>query len=303
MAVFPGTPFSVPRGTTRGPRPRAAPETSAFLAVLAAVLVAAIGYESSAAWLFGFILVCLAGIGAGESIRRLRRVAVDVHAPEPLRAGDTAQLTIPVRDGTAPERTIAATPIDARGRWLGTATGVPDEGPLSLAVACPVRGVFSIGRLRLADAGPLGLLPFVAAKPVSAELIVWPRARRHASVPEDPAPDASEAGYLFEGHRRYRPGDPLHRVDWKASARVERPLVKVFAGQPRAPRVFAHDELPGLDPEARLEHLAWLVDRAASASEAFGLRLPSGEIPMSAGERHRRRCLTALAREPAGGRP
>ncbi len=106
-----------------------------------------------------------------------------------------------------------------------------------LTVRCERRGdhVFGPGRLRSGD--PVGLRERSAPAPGSLHLIVYPKilailpgqlvsrvllgeqsARRE--LLEDPSRAA--------GVREYRPGDPLRRVHWRASARTSSLLVREF---------------------------------------------------------------------------
>jgi uncharacterized protein (DUF58 family) len=56
-------------------------------------------------------------------------------------------------------------------------------------------------------------------------------------------------------------------------------------------------------PEERLSILCrWVLD-AHAGGEAFGLRLPGGEILPGLGTAHRHRCLEALALFPGGDGP
>ncbi len=62
-------------------------------------------------------------------------------------------------------------------------------------------------------------------------LAVVPRAveRLRASAAEGRRAMPGEGGrFLFRGHRPYRPGDDLRRVDWKVAARLDRILVRQF---------------------------------------------------------------------------
>jgi uncharacterized protein (DUF58 family) len=62
-------------------------------------------------------------------------------------------------------------------------------------------------------------------------LSVAPHALRrlHAGVPEGRRALRGEGGrFLFRGHRAYRPGDDLRRLDWKVAARLDRLVVREF---------------------------------------------------------------------------
>ena len=53
--------------------------------------------------------------------------------------------------------------------------------------------------------------------------------RLHAGVADGRRPVRGEGGrFLFRGHREYRPGDDLRRVDWNVEARLDRLQVRQF---------------------------------------------------------------------------
>lgn len=60
--------------------------------------------------------------------------------------------------------------------------------------------------------------------------LVAPAVRRlHAGVADGRRPVRGEGGrFLFRGHREYRPGDDLRRVDWNVEARLDRLQVRQF---------------------------------------------------------------------------
>jgi uncharacterized protein (DUF58 family) len=101
---------------------------------------------------------------------------------------------------------------------------------------CRARGLYEIPHVWITVADPLRLSPRRIAMPVAARLIVYPRI-----VPLEqlglrsrlPQGDVSLRSMLIDdpsrliGVRDYRPGDPLRRVHWKASARRPQLQVKV----------------------------------------------------------------------------
>jgi len=67
---------------------------------------------------------------------------------------------------------------------------------------------------------PLSFLRLLSLVPSAAR-------RMHAGVADGRRATRGEGGrYLFRGHRAYRPGDDLRRVDWNVEARLGRLLVR-----------------------------------------------------------------------------
>ncbi|MDX1683283.1 MAG: DUF58 domain-containing protein, partial [Phycisphaeraceae bacterium] len=170
-------------------------------------------------------------------------------------------------------------------------------GHEEIRVPCPWRGVRTIASVVVMTDRPLGLFRLRRRYPVNAEVITWPPPRRQTEgMTGAPIPDPTAPADEFVGHRRYQPGDPPRRIDWKAAARDAGLMVKSFAPADIAPTELDFDELTGLSTEARLEHLAWAVERAVAAGEPFAIRVGTFYLPVGEGPAQRRRALDTLAR-------
>ena len=71
--------------------------------------------------------------------------------------------------------------------------------------------------------------------------------------------------------------------------------MKVFSGTAVTSYMLDWNSVKGATIEARLSQLCRWIEDAYAEGRAFGLRLPSVEIPPNIGPAHRQRCLTALA--------
>jgi uncharacterized protein (DUF58 family) len=185
----------------------------------------------------------------------------------------------------------------------GTAVDVPggDSTERVLAVPADRRGWLDPGAFRVATHYPLGLFRAWSWVRLDWGVAVYPRPEA-GPVPAPPAETGSGSGpgqgpgqEDFAGLRRYRPGDPIRHVVWRLVARGGEPLTKELAGGAGDRLWLDYARLDGLAPEARLSRLCrWVLD-AERAGLAYGLTLPDTAIPPGRGERHRHRCLAALA--------
>ena len=100
----------------------------------------------------------------------------------------------------------------------------------------------------------------------------------------------------FTGLRPYQASDSPRQIAWKASARSELLLTKLFAGRAASELWFDWEQLPaGLHTEARLSRLARWVLLAEERGLRYGLKLPGVTVPLGEGFPHRERCLKELA--------
>jgi hypothetical protein len=100
----------------------------------------------------------------------------------------------------------------------------------------------------------------------------------------------------YDHHRPFRFGDPLRRVDWRASSRRGSTVVRVF-DTPISNRmnVLRWQDTTSKDAEGKLSELAFGILEAARFGEDYALELPQIKTKVGHGERHKIDCLRILA--------
>ena len=240
----------------------------------------------------------------------------------------------PPRAATAGERTRVAYELECRNRRTpsyAVELFAPGEGQafapsvapghttvLRVHRVFPRRGVVPLESVRVATSFPFGLFVKERTVRVEGEVVVWPR--RDRQVREVLVSDAGRrpqtvilggaagARGEFRGLREYRPGDDPRDVHWRSSARLGEPLVREYE-RDRAPSVWLCLDLradPGERPEAAVEIVAALADRAVRRGERVGLVTPDRVLPPAGGRRQLEAVLDILARaefRPEAPRP
>lgn len=267
--------------------------------VLAAMAMAAINYQSNAAWLMTFLVAGVAGASLPHARRNLLGIGVAAEPGEAF-ADRPIALTVLVRNrATGTAIAVAATAdvaLAAPTPAVPIAAG--GDARLTLLLAPRRRGRCRIPGLRATSSFPFGLVE-AAVPAAETDLIVYPApagmplARERTPVPVDAADGGARGGDDFAGHRRHVSGDSQRHIDWKAVARGRPLLVKAYAGGGGECRLRWED-VDG-DGEQRLSQLArWVLD-ADGYGWRYGLDLPGLAIEPDAGPTHRARCLRALA--------
>ena len=107
----------------------------------------------------------------------------------------------------------------------------------------------------------------------SRKRVRTPRAGVHASA-------VRGAGFEFEQHRPYRPGDDVRRIDWNATARVGVPFVREARAERDLQMVLAVDLTPSMQFGAvgRSKHEALVLTTASLLFAALGDRISSGVL-------------------------
>src|SRR5439155_1077752 len=113
--------------------------------------------------------------------------------------------------------------------------------PLTYTVRSPVKGDFRIGPVRVRSLDPLALGAEDAVLPTDARLVVAPTMedlRRTKLQPRRTRPWFGQVssrqlgeGTDFWGVREYTAGDEVRRINWKASARLDRLYANEYEGE------------------------------------------------------------------------
>lgn len=203
------------------------------------------------------VIVVLAAADAGLLARR---PPLELHRQLPERAflGRPARLELVLENPS--QAPVRAEVFDEWPRDLASADPAfpdvrlgPGQRVVLEATATPrVRGDRPLGRPLALERSPLGLLRRRVAGPADAALPVYPDTsallrpealdpkRALALLGVKPARKRGE-GMEFESLRDYVPGDDPRRVDWTATARRGRPVVRLHQHERNHPVVIALD--------------------------------------------------------------
>lgn len=278
-----------------------------FAVLLFGMLLAGLNYANSLALLVTFLLGGLTLVAMHLAHRNLLGVRIVGARVEPAFAGDESRLEIVFDAGCATRVACALLWRDVGGesRSLPVDALRGEQAAATVSLPAPRRGVYEVGRIRVASTWPFGFFRVWTWLHMPLERVVYPAARgtlsRYAAAgSRRGALERPEAGDdEWQALRAYRDGDAPRRIAWKAWARGAPLLVGEYAAEGSSQHEFSYDALAPLPHEARLEQLCrWIVD-AAERGEPWALRLPGVAIGMDSGARHRHRCLAALARLPA----
>jgi len=189
------------------------------------------------------LLVAALGLDVVGS-RRAGAPAVRLDVPRRIALGDDGSATVTLANRDAPRfavgwvidlpRALAGAAADDVGEVV-LPRGTEVVRPLSLAGRA--RGRFALGPLHVRVAGPLGLVRRQCAVPVTAVVEVVPglrevRAQRRIAAHTDLVQSGLHRlrqlghGRAFESLREYVRGDDPRRLDWKATARHGRLIVR-----------------------------------------------------------------------------
>ncbi len=271
-----------------------------FAALLFLMLLAGLNYGNSLALFLTFLLAGFALVGMQQCHRNLQGTALVAARAPPVFAGTAASLHVTLGNSALWPRLQLEAAADDQPL---VSADVPANGEQHLQLPLPVRarGVWDIGRVRLATAQPFGLFRAWTWVYAPLQLLVYPRPYGVLPMPAAPGrkPGTHSQGSAGADEwltlRPFREGDSPRQVDWKAYAREAPLLVKEYSPPGAETRLFEFARLTDPDIEARISQLArWVVD-AEARGDRYALVLPQVRILPDRGPQQRHRCLAALA--------
>ena len=271
-----------------------------FAVLLLLMLIGAINYNNSLAYLMTFLLASLGIVAILHTYRNLLRLSLTSGHIEPRFAGET--LTIPVRIDNRQDPVRLAIEI----YFPGENPGVVDiEGQqqqnIDLEIIPQRRGHHLLNRFTIATRFPLGLFRAWAHVHLKQYYLVYPRPAAISQLPADSlyklkvTGDQGVGADDFAGLRPYHSGDSLRHIHWKVAARQQGLLTKQFGGDRSEELWLDWSSLPDVPLEQRLSILTRWVLLAEREGKSYGLRLPGLVLEPDRGGPHRHQCLKALA--------
>jgi uncharacterized protein (DUF58 family) len=219
--------------------------TPAAIVLIAAVMLLGIaGQWSESLGAFGWWRLLAGALAAGalyELIATARCVVtVRCAANKPLRLGRRQTLSMHWENASARPLTLRFVPLAPPALRIGEsveelAIGAGASAAVTLTSTPAALGGHAWREQPIRIKGPLRLAWWSRRAPVDADLRVLPDTLgpRGAAVGtvELGGNARGVAGGAFELHhlRAYRPGDPRHTIDWKATARTSRLITRVYS--------------------------------------------------------------------------
>ena len=266
------------------------------------LLVASINYQLNLGYLLTFLLAGSATVGMYVSHGTLRGLTLNLMAPDPIFAGNSAILGINLQSQRRSIRRGIGLAVLGSEHWVWT--DVPAQGNATLHVAFQPqrRGQHRVPELTAETRFPLGTFRVWTVWRPTAQVLVYPAPEPMAPPLPPGSPHAGGAAGArptgsdeFDGVRAYRRGDPLKHIVWKKIAKTGQ-LVSRDAAQAQRFELWLDPRHSGLaHPEQQLSRVCAWVLQAEKLGLDYGLRLDGQEIRPGRGEAHKTRCLQALA--------
>ncbi|GMR07885.1 MAG: DUF58 domain-containing protein [Gammaproteobacteria bacterium] len=276
-----------------------------FALILLAMLLSAINYNNSMAYLLTFLLGGMGMVAMLYTFRNMSRLVFHGRNADPVFAGEAAHFPVLIDNVTELSRyslgLVRSQKKTSLASEIYTDIHSNDSQQLILDLPTHQRGEQAYGRFVVSTRYPLGLFRAWSYLDLANTCIVYPSpAGRQPLPPREPmseqgVSDRGNGTEDFRSLRNYVPQDSPRHVHWKAAARSDVLLTKQFGGEKAGYFWLDWSLLDDPDTDARLSILCrWVLD-AEELGMPYGLRLPGNEIAPERGDKHMHRCLTALA--------
>jgi len=271
----------------------------AFLLAVLLILLVAVNFQQSLAYMLAFLLLPLFFIGLLHSFINLNQLTLTAQGGAAVFAGQAASFHVTLSSKKRAHQAIA---IGFSKNALQL-QDIPATGSITVELSYPTskRGWLKPKHLLVQSLFPLGLWRVWSWLCLEQRVLVYPHPLAASFEALLIHPDTSEGQQAsgigvddFQGQRRFSSGDSLRRLDWKAYSRERGLLVKEFSALQGGQPWLDFSALEG-DTETRLSLLCHQVLELCASGQSFGLRLPDKRIEPATGDSQRNSCLQALA--------
>ena len=277
-----------------------------YAMMLIMLLLAAINYSNSMAYVLTFLLTSIGIISLWQTHKNLLALDVQMHTPRPVHVQQSIELEFSLSHQT--RNTRYAIGMQYKNLPPQYVTLPPEQSvKLTLNVPARRRGQFKPGGIIIFTRYPTGLFHAWSWLRFDVPIVIYPQPDFSATLATTLADEAHSQSTVdtadgddFAGLREYHPGESLKHISWKAYAQGRGMLTKTFQGH-AAPSLWIDlADMPAQSLEARLAQMTALVIECSRQGKNYGIRLPGDEIARSTGAAHKAQCLQqiALFRQP-----
>lgn len=273
--------------------------------LLLGMLLGALNYNNNPGLMLAFLLAAVVHNGVVMAHLRLSGLSITALHADPVHAGEPLHLRVRIASGRRSREGVVLQRPDAPAVMLPTALDEPHaDADVELAVPTTRRGLMDLGRLRISTTRPLGLARAWSWWRPRERVLVYPALEKDgpplpgAGGDGTPRPRAQRSGEDTHHLRDYRSGDAPRQIAWKASARLDRLMVREYEAGSAKDIQLEWSSLRHLPYEQRIARLARWVLEAERDGRRYRLTLPDGALGPARGAEHRHACLRALALLP-----
>lgn len=277
-------------------------------ALILGMLLGALNYNNNPGLMLAFLLAAVVHNGVVMAHLRLSGLRITALHADPVHAGERLALRVRLESGKRSRDGVVLRTMAGDEAALPPTLHAPGaDADVELALPATRRGLLDIGRIRVSTTRPLGLARAWSWWRPQQRVLVYPALERGGpplpGANSDGArqPRAQRSGEDTHHLREYRSGDAPRQIAWKASARLDRLMVREYEAGTARDVALDWQALRHLGHEQRISRLARWVVEAEREGRRYRLQIPGATIGPARGAEHRHACLRALALLPEAG--
>jgi uncharacterized protein (DUF58 family) len=272
------------------------------------MLLGALNYNNNPGLMLAFLLAAIVHNGVVMAHLRLSGLRITALHAEPVHAGESLALRLRLESGKRSREGVMVRAASGAESVVPASLHEPGtDAEIELTLPAARRGLMDLGRLRLSTTRPLGLARAWSWWRPQQRVLVYPTLERGGpplpGAASDGArqPRAQRNGEDTHHLRDYRNGDAPRQIAWKASARLDRLMVREYEAGVAQDVALEWQALRQLPHELRIARLARWVVEAEREGRRYRLQIPGTTLGPARGPEHRHACLRALALLPEAG--
>jgi len=272
-----------------------------YAMMLIMLLLAAINYSNSMAYVLTFLLTSIGIISLWQTHKNLLGLNVRMNTPRPVHAQQEIHLEFSLSHATRATRYAIGMQYSQRKPHYVT---LPPEQSTSMMLSVPAarRGQFKPAGIVIFTRYPTGLFHAWSWLKFDVPILIYPQADFSHKAVESLVAEAQSLSTVdtadgddFAGLREYHPGESLKHISWKAYAQGRGMLTKTFQGHASPSLWVDFTDMPAPSLEGRLAQMTAQVIECSQHGRSYGIRLPGDEVAQSSGAAHRAQCLKQIA--------
>ncbi len=266
-----------------------------LFAILAVIqLIMAIASQNNLIYLFVFAEVSVALASMFFTNHNIWKTTVSAVSAETCFAREEDWITLHIE--TRENKPV----FHLKVRWSFEKTPVlvpPSSSQTILPWSPSRRGMQKVPRLNLESSFPFGLLRAWKIISLEQEILVYPSRHGKSAFPASSIGDRNlEQHGLFYDLRTFQRGDWPRRIDWRASQRSQKLLIRRFEEEATVQMKFQWQQVSHIpDFENKVSQLALWVDLAERQGSEYTLVLGSWNSGKGRGPTHWTVCMEKLA--------
>lgn len=271
-----------------------------MLGVILLMLIGATNYQNNLAFMLTFLTASIGLVSILFTFKNLQGLTFKKGAVKAVCVGET--IVLPIYINSLDQQPRSSIGIGLAKKEL-TYFNVLERASTQVIITLlsKKRGWFEIPRIMVNSSFPFGLFNTWSWFKFSSPVLIYPQpieppafGGSNNSAEESDGQTIRGTDELY-GLKRYIPGEPISRIDWKALAREKGLFSKEFVEYQGQELFFCWDDFLAYEDEFILSYLCHLVLQANKNNFDYGLKIPGTIIQTDSGPVHLANCLTALA--------